>query len=120
MKKILAISLITLAVLTSAAYTVFGVKRAVAAPAPEDPRRAALVAALGPDLVVPQMLPASIDDPNVLEAWVRLYNHEDAIQLWDGRGLRRSTEGSVKRLEGLDARMVACTRGFLGDVRALR
>ena len=36
------------------------------------------------DLTVPNSLPTGIQDPMLLEAWVRLYNHQEPIQLWDG------------------------------------
>lgn len=42
---------------------------------------------LPPDLVVPQRLPAAIQDATLLEAWIRLYNRQDPIRLWDGSSL---------------------------------
>jgi hypothetical protein len=77
--SLLAVAIISTLVLASGLFNTAGVTAA-----PEDPRRAALVAALEPELVVPQILPATIDDPHMLEAWIRLYNHQEPIQLWDG------------------------------------
>ncbi len=42
---------------------------------------------LPPDLVVPAALPASIEDPRLLEAWIRLYAHAEPLELWDGTHL---------------------------------
>ena len=39
------------------------------------------------DVVVPANLPTAIQDPALLEAWVRLYNHTDPLRLWDGSSL---------------------------------
>jgi|GEM_PF-2909209 len=36
------------------------------------------------NLVIPPALPAGLEDPLLIEAWVRLYNHETPIELWDG------------------------------------
>ena len=84
MRKMLTISLLSVAIISTLAVASGLLKPADVTAAPEDPRRAALVAALSPELVVPQILPAAIDDPHMLEAWVRLYNHQEPIQLWDG------------------------------------
>ena len=40
---------------------------------------------LSPELVVPALLPADISDSRILEAWIRLYNRQAAVKLWDGR-----------------------------------
>jgi len=42
---------------------------------------------LPPGLVVPAQLPASLTDPDVLVAWIKLYSHAEPIPLWDGRTL---------------------------------
>jgi hypothetical protein len=84
MRKLLTISLLALAIIVTLTFAARLLKTAGASAAQEDPRRAAFVAALSPELVVPQVLPATIDDPHMLEAWIRLYNHQDAITLWDG------------------------------------
>ena len=84
MRKMLTISLLTVAIISTLVLAARLFKTANVTAAPEDPRRAALVTALEPDLVVPQILPATIDDSDMLEAWIRLYNHQEPIQLWDG------------------------------------
>jgi hypothetical protein len=84
MRKMLTIGLLALVIGTTLIFAAGLLKTATVAAAPEDPRRAALVAALSPELVVPQTLPATIDDAHMLEAWIRLYNHQEPIQLWDG------------------------------------
>jgi hypothetical protein len=50
-----------------------------------DARRSAYVKLLGDELTVAEVLPASIQDPMLLEAWIRLDNRQDPIALWDGR-----------------------------------
>jgi hypothetical protein len=40
---------------------------------------------LSPELVVPAVLPAAIADSRMLEAWIRLYNRQATVELWDGR-----------------------------------
>ena len=85
MNKILTTGLMTLTALSTIGGAIFAVKNVGAAPAaPVDPRRAAFVAALPADVVVPQNLPTSIEDSHMLEAWIRLYNHQETITLWDG------------------------------------
>jgi hypothetical protein len=44
----------------------------------------ASLGSLPADLIVPSKLPANIEDPRLLEAWIRLYNYQDPIQLWNG------------------------------------
>jgi hypothetical protein len=39
------------------------------------------------DLSIPAELPFTIQDPVLLEGWIRLYNHQEPIQLWDGNTL---------------------------------
>jgi hypothetical protein len=46
--------------------------------------RLASLGSLPADLIVPSELPANIEDPRLLEAWIRLYNYQDPIQLWNG------------------------------------
>ena len=52
-------------------------------------------------LVVPAALPAAIQDPTLLEAWVRLYNHQDPIRLWDGRSLTGRSLAEFVRDSGI-------------------
>jgi hypothetical protein len=40
---------------------------------------------LSPEFIVPAPLPADIADSRLLEAWIRLYNQQAAVELWDGR-----------------------------------
>jgi len=63
MKKTLAISLMIIAAFSMVNYGAFFVKTAAASMEP------------------------NIQDPMLLEAWVRLYNHQEPIQLWDGSTL---------------------------------
>jgi hypothetical protein len=42
---------------------------------------------LPPDLAVPPRLPAGLPDAMLLEAWVRLYNEVEPIQLWGDRAV---------------------------------
>jgi hypothetical protein len=82
MKKIVSLSLIALITLIALASAALAARPAAAAKA--DPRRAALVNSLPADVIVPAELPAGIEDAMLLEAWVRLYNHTEAVTLWDG------------------------------------
>jgi len=43
--------------------------------------------ALPSNLVVPPVLPATIKDPEILAAWIYLYNQQVPFQLWDGSTL---------------------------------
>ncbi len=78
MKKITAISLAFVAV-----FSIVNSQRFLAGQA--EASRPVDLSALPPELVVPAQLPAGIDDPILLEAWVRLYAHQEPITLWDGR-----------------------------------
>jgi hypothetical protein len=85
MKKILTLSLMTITIATLIASAV--VVQTSAAAQPQDTRRDAFQAALGAELVVPGMLPAEITDPILMEAWIRLYNEQDAVTVWNGKPL---------------------------------
>jgi len=63
MKKIMPIGLMSIVVLGIVSYGAFFVKTAGASTEP------------------------NIQDPMLLEAWTRLYNHHDPVQLWDGSTL---------------------------------
>lgn len=80
MAKKWTLSLMTIAIFVSAVLGRYMVTHI----APADPRRAQLAARLAPELTVPARLPAEIEDADMLEAWVRLYNHTEPITLWDG------------------------------------
>jgi hypothetical protein len=84
MKKEMLITMLTITAMGIVSQPAFFVKTAEAFMGPAASNRAVIVAHLPSDLVVPQVLPSSIQDPILLEAWVRLYNHQEPIQLWDG------------------------------------
>ena len=83
MKKTLFVTLITLAAMLIVNQRDLFVKTAEAFIGPAS--RNAALAQLPAGLVVPADLPSGIQDPVLLEAWVRLYNHQEPMQLWDGR-----------------------------------
>jgi len=87
MKKLTWISLMTIAAMGIVSQPALFVKTAEAFMGPAASNRPASLANLPADLVVPQVLPSNIQDPILLEAWVRLYNHQEPIQLWDGTTL---------------------------------
>jgi hypothetical protein len=87
MKKTLFVTLMTFAAMTIVNQRALFVKAAEAFVSPADANRAAAAAHLPAGLTVPEILPSGIQDPILLEAWIRLYNHEEAIQLWDGSTL---------------------------------
>jgi len=39
------------------------------------------------EIVIPETLPATINDPILLEGWIRLYNRTQTCELWDGSTL---------------------------------
>ena len=93
MNKNLLAGLSTIALISTVASAAFFAKTATAStaapaqpvdlshlPADTCPRRSCV------GLVVPARLPA-IQDATLLEAWIRLYNHQDPIRLWDGSSL---------------------------------
>jgi len=80
MTKNLFTTLSLLALLSTLASVAFMVKSAGAAPSVD-------VGHLPANVVVPASLPSGIQDPALLEAWVRLYNHTDPLRLWDGSSL---------------------------------
>jgi hypothetical protein len=86
MKKALLIALLTITTMGIVSLPALFVKTAEAFMGPAANNRAAL-ANLPADLTVPDTLPANIQDPMLLEAWVRLYNHQEPIRLWDGSTL---------------------------------
>jgi hypothetical protein len=55
--------------------------------APKIAQRTVDLGFLPPDLVVPPALPANLDDPILIEAWIRLYNHTEPLELWDANSL---------------------------------
>ncbi len=87
MNKTTTFSLMTIALISTVAASAFVVKTADAKTQRDADRRAPYVNALSPELTVPAVLPARIDDPVLMEAWIRLYNRQNPIQLWDGSTL---------------------------------
>jgi hypothetical protein len=84
MKKNLLASLSTIALISTVASAAFFAKTASATTAA--PAQPVDLSRLPAGLVVPAKLPA-IQDATLLEAWIRLYNHQDPIRLWDGSSL---------------------------------
>src|SRR5260370_42227860 len=84
MKKVILIALLTITTMGIVRQPALFGKTAEAFRGPDASNRAALAAHLPSDVTVPASLPANIQDPMLLEAWVRLYNHIEPIQLWDG------------------------------------
>jgi hypothetical protein len=87
MKKTLLIALLTISTLAILNQRALLVKTAEAFVDPAAAARHAALASLPEDLTIPPVLPAGIQDPVLLTAWVRLYNHQEPIQLWDGSTL---------------------------------
>lgn len=86
MKKAMLITLMTVVAMGIVSQPAIFVKTAEAFKGPAAANRAAL-SNLPAGLTVPDVLPFSIQDPILLEAWIRLYNHQEHIQLWDGSTL---------------------------------
>jgi hypothetical protein len=84
MKKTLFIGLVVLTSALWLAWQLRPAKAADAAPAPKAAERTVDLSFLPADLIIPPALPAGLEDPILLEAWVRLYNHSEPIELWDG------------------------------------
>jgi hypothetical protein len=110
MKKIISLSLVTLISLIVLVSAALLARPAVAAQ--PNTRRAALINSLPADVVVPALLPAGIEDPMLLEAWVRLYNHTEAVALWDGSTLTGRALAEFAVVHGLP--VVWDTRGVCG------
>src|SRR5258708_8439002 len=89
MKKVILIALLTITAMGIVRQPALFVKTAEAFMGPDASNRAALAAHLPSDVTVPASLPANIKDPMLLEAWVRLYNHTEPIQLWHGSTVPR-------------------------------
>jgi hypothetical protein len=81
-----SLSLIALTATMTVSAALANSARPAAAQSPSGAQRVAL-SQLPPDVMLPSALPAAIQDPILLEAWVRLYNHQDPIKLWDGSTL---------------------------------
>jgi hypothetical protein len=79
MQKLL-IAVLTMVTTTTAA--VWGIQ---ALQRPASQSMATALSHLPRDLTVPTKLPAGLDDPTLLEAWVRLYNETAPVALWPGK-----------------------------------
>ncbi len=87
MKKTMFVGLI---LITSAAWMgrqAWSAQSAGGALAPKIAQRNVDLSFLPPELAVPEALPRSLKDPTLLEAWIRLYNHNEPLELWDGSTL---------------------------------
>jgi hypothetical protein len=87
MNKTLSISLLSFAAMSIVITTSLFVNSAGPSSKATASSRPANRGQLPAGLAIPPALPSSIQDPILMEAWVRLYNHQDAIQLWDGSTL---------------------------------
>jgi hypothetical protein len=92
MKKTTLITLLSLAAFSIVDQRIASAITARAAPEPAALNRPVIVARLPAGLIVPAVLPAGVQDPMLLEAWIRVYQQQDPIHLWgnvtvSGRGL---------------------------------
>jgi hypothetical protein len=92
MKKTTLITLLTIAAFSTANNGAFAVQTSRAAAETVPAHLAVMMAGLPAGLVVPAVLPAGVQDSELLEAWIRVDQQQDAIQLWgdvtvSGRGL---------------------------------
>ncbi len=83
MKKTTLITLLSITAFSIGTNRSFSAVPAGAALESAALQRSVMLAQLPPELVVPPVLPPTLLDPILLEAWVRLYNHQEPIQLWD-------------------------------------
>ena len=82
MKKTTLITLLSIAAFSIVENRSFAAITAGAASQPAASNRSAIVARLPAGLIVPAVLPAGVQDPMLLEAWIRLYQQQDPIHLW--------------------------------------
>ncbi len=76
-------SLMGLIVTLTVALSACSTSAATPATTPEAPQPTASLKDLPPELEIPSVLP-EIRDPELLEAWIRLYNRPGPIFQWDG------------------------------------
>ena len=82
-KSLYLISLIVILTLTSCQSSLMTNHTTAREIQPED--NTAVKAMQQPvDLTVPETLPTTIQDPTLLEGWIRLYNSTQSCELWDG------------------------------------
>jgi len=78
---------ITTSAMTIIIVSIVGGAAFVAKPASASTALSVAPPKLPPGLDVPAQLPSAITDPNVLVAWIKLYNRTEPFSLWDGRTL---------------------------------
>src|SRR5688572_13134726 len=84
MKKLLFVGLFVISSALALASQAWRTTLAEAAPLLKPAHRAIDLSYLPPELVIPAALPDGLDDPTLIEAWIRLYNHNEPLELWDG------------------------------------
>ena len=87
MKRTLVVGLLVITIALAVVNQAWPRISAEAAPLQKSPQRAVDLSYLPPELAIPAALPAGLDDPLLIEAWVRLYNHNEPLELWDGTTL---------------------------------
>ena len=87
MKRTIIIGLLVITSVLAAVSQAWPGFSAEAAPLQKPAHRAIDLRYLPPELVIPAALPAGLEDPLLIEAWVRLYNHPEPFVLWDGTPL---------------------------------
>jgi hypothetical protein len=87
MNKTIRNTTMTIALVSLAASAILIAQPDGAAAAAKSMSRAVALPALPPGLIVPERLPRAIRDPQLLAAWIELYNHTESIALWDGSSL---------------------------------
>jgi hypothetical protein len=84
MKKFTLISLLSVAIVSIVNSRSFSATPAGAAPQPAASAQADLVARLPPGVAAPAVLPAGIQDPMLLAAWIGVYQQQEVIDLGEG------------------------------------
>jgi len=87
MNKTIRNTTLTIALVSIAAGAACIAQPARAQSASKSISRAVALPPLPLGLSVPDRLPRAIRDPQLLTAWIELYNHTEPIALWDGRTL---------------------------------
>ncbi len=87
MKQHLWTGLIAIAILLTSTLSACSAKATPAEIVFEVPQGAVNLKRLPPGLAMPPALPAAIQDAQLLEAWIYLYDQLDPVQLWDNSTL---------------------------------
>jgi hypothetical protein len=87
MNKTLTTSALTIIIVAIVSGAVSFARPVGAAAAAQTASRAVALPDLPPGLLLPDRLPKNIRDPQLLTAWIELYNHAEPIALWDGHDL---------------------------------